>query len=358
MHILCRRCFPILIALHALLVRAGDAPTNLSQIIPQGGLPARVHVFEDYETEIEKRWWLVGKSSTDNLPPSLSLSQPNTRCWRAGETTNFERKLEDQKVIWKAVIFNPVPGPPMGPRTRLSFRYWLKGTSTLRVQIYSLTNNYHRYLNLTGLPQEKWQAATVDMTAARQPDGGGGPLAEDERIDDIQFYITPDADLLIDDIVLYDEAAPGEKRAFPRRVIFTGWFDTGKQGQEWPGTFTIVPHEKPRTWKFAQSVAREGKDEAWIRVQMRGMRALSKNNELRFRYRLSGSEKIGVVLFNSKTSEQIAAKVSAVKQNEWSETSVALPATTEKPGADEIHFVTETGGVLMLDDVLLYEPGE
>ena len=43
-----------------------------------------------------------------------------------------------------------MPGPPMGKNTRLSFRYWLKGTDTLRVQIYSLTNGYHRHLVLTG----------------------------------------------------------------------------------------------------------------------------------------------------------------------------------------------------------------
>ncbi|NIP92379.1 MAG: hypothetical protein GWO24_02430, partial [Akkermansiaceae bacterium] len=58
-------------------------------------------------------------------------------------------KMGDQSREWKAVIFNPVPGPPMGSRTRLSFRYRLQGTTTLRVQIYSLSNNYHRFLTLT-----------------------------------------------------------------------------------------------------------------------------------------------------------------------------------------------------------------
>src|SRR6185295_13260695 len=99
------------------------------------------------------------------------------------------------------------PGPPMGANTRLSFRYWLQSTDTLRVQIYSLTKNYHRFLALMNLPQRSWQSAAVDMTQARRPDGSGGPLAGDERIDDIQFYIAPDAELLIDDIVLYDAAA-------------------------------------------------------------------------------------------------------------------------------------------------------
>ena len=73
----------------------------------------------------------------------------------------------------------------MGKNPRLSFRYFLKGTDTLRVQIYSLTNGYHRCLTLTGLPQEKWESGTVDMTAVRRPDGSGGPLSENERISTI-----------------------------------------------------------------------------------------------------------------------------------------------------------------------------
>ena len=113
----------------------------------------------------------------------------------------------------------------MGSRTRLSFRYWLSGSDKLRAQIYSLTNNYHRRLELANLDQGHWQSADIDLTQARRPDGSGGPLAVDERIDDIQFYIDPGAELLIDDIVLYD-ASSDSAATLPRRVIFTGWFDT------------------------------------------------------------------------------------------------------------------------------------
>ena len=82
---------------------------------------------------------------------------------------------------------------------------------------------------------------------ARRPDGSGGSLARDERIDDIQFYIDPAGELLIDDLILYEAAPGGEPRIMPSRPIFTGWLDTGKQGVEWPGEFQIVLHEKP--WK-------------------------------------------------------------------------------------------------------------
>ena len=190
-------------------------------------------------------------------------------------TQDYDAKHGDGKARYKAVIFNPVPGPPMGPKTRLSFRYKLSGTDTIRVQLFSLSNGYHRYLSLTGLPQDEWAEATVDMTQMRRPDGGGGPLAEDERIDDIQFYIDPRGELVIDEMILYDEAAEGEKRPFPKRLLFTGWFNTGKQGQEWPGDFEIVPHEKPRTWKAAKSVVNKETGQPWIRLNLRGQRRLA-----------------------------------------------------------------------------------
>ena len=100
-----------------------------AQIVPRGALPNRVHVFEYYETDIEKRWWMRGRLETNNVPPA------STRACRATETKDFDDLMGDPKAKYNAVIFNPVPGPPMGKNTRLSFRYWLKGTGTLRVQI-------------------------------------------------------------------------------------------------------------------------------------------------------------------------------------------------------------------------------
>ncbi|MDP6036258.1 MAG: hypothetical protein QGG55_09440, partial [Verrucomicrobiota bacterium] len=108
---------------------------------------------------------------------------------------------------YKAIIFNPVPGPPMGPNTHLSFCHLLKGADMLRVQIYGLIKNYHPHLTLVDLLQGKWKTATADMLQARRPEGTGGPLAEGERIDNIQFYIPFPAELHIDDIVLYEAAA-------------------------------------------------------------------------------------------------------------------------------------------------------
>ncbi|HKI31734.1 MAG TPA: hypothetical protein VKA46_07690 [Gemmataceae bacterium] len=246
----------------------------------------------------------------------------------------------------------------MGKNPRLSFRYRLKGTDTLRVQIYSLTKGYHRYLSLTKLPEEKWQSATVDMMQVRRPDGSGGPLSEDERIDDVQFYVDPRAELLIDDIVLYDAAGPGEKRPFPKRCLYTGWFDTGKQGKEWPGTFEIVD-KQGSFWKAAKSVDNLDLGGPSIRLHLRGERPCGETTQLFFRYRLTGAETMRVGLVNRTAKKTHTVELTKLTTGEWAEATTDF--TEGKPRAgdrvDEIHFLLPKGAELLVDDVLLYEPG-
>jgi inosine-uridine nucleoside N-ribohydrolase len=336
-------------------------PGNVSSLVPRGGMPNRVHCFEDYETDIEKRWWMSGKAETANVPPG------SRRACRGVLTQDFDDLQGDTKTMYTAVIFNPVPGPPMGKNPRLSFRYWLKGTDTLRVQIYSLTKGYHRYLSLTKLPQERWESATVDMTAVRRPDGSGGPLSEDERIDDVQFYADPRAELLIDDMVLYDEAVAGEKRPFPKKLLFTGWFDTGKQGQEWPGTFEIAD-KQGYFWKAAKSVDNPDLGAPWVRLHLRGERPLGEAAQLFFRYRLSGADTMRVRLVNRTAKDTHTVELKGLKKGEWAAATADFTAdskrgdgTDGKPRAgdrvDEIHFLLPKGAELLVDDVLLYEPG-
>ena len=343
-------------------------PANFVLPIENDHLPFRVHVVEDYETDIEKRWFMRGEPVKDAVPPSLSASVANRRSCRATDTKDFDDRMGDADITYKAVIFNPVPGPPMSGHTRLSFRYRLRGTDTIRVQIYSLTNGYHRCLTLTALKQDRWQSATVDMTQARRPDGSGGPLAADERIDDIQFYVDRAADLWIDDIVLFDAGDdaddPKRREPFPRRVIFTGWFDTGKQaaGHEWPGRFEIIPHERPRTWKAARSIADDKTDKARLEVSLRGSRSLSANTRLRFRYSLPRGDSIEALLVDSKSGKTWPGRVKNASADRWDEAVVDFdikPFDRESPPAvDAIHFsVNGKDALLLIDDLLLYEPG-
>jgi hypothetical protein len=315
-----------------LLLLASCASADLRPALKAERMPHRVHVVEDFETDIEKRWWLAGAIETSNVPPG------SRRACRGTASKDFDDKMGDPKARYTAVVFNPVPGPPMGKATRLRFRYWLRGTDRMRVQIYSLTNNYHRRLELSGLPQGSWQEGAVSMTQLRRPDGSGGPLSQDERIDDIQFYVDLSAELIIDDIVLYDAAAPEETEPFPSRIVFTGWFDTGKQGKEWPGEFEIVPHEKPLTWKAARSV------DDRIRVSLRGSRPVTgKEVRLRFRCRVTGADEVRVGLDAVRTG-----------RDEWREHRLTIP--TEGRQIDEVLFTVTAPAVLWVDDVLLYEP--
>ncbi len=328
---------------------------NESKFIDPGKMPNRVHVFEDFETDIEKRWWLSGRIETAIAPPT------SKRALRGVLTQDFDDRQGETKTLYTAVVFNPVPGPPMGKNTRLRFKYWLKGTDTLRVQLYSLSNGYHRCLMLKGLPQEKWQDGCVDMTQMRKPDGTGGPLSENERIDDIQFYADPRAELLIDDIVLYDAADLKETRPFPKRFLFTGWFDSGKQGKEWPGDFAIDP-KQGYFWHAAKSVPHPtDKDKAWLRVNLRGDRPIGQATHLSFRYKLEGAEALTVRLESADKKIAADIELKSLKQNDWTALTLdidKLAPNALRPGGTlrDVTFMLPATGRLWIDDLLLYEP--
>jgi hypothetical protein len=315
--------------------------TNPSKLGGSGVMPVRVHVVEDYETDIEKRWWMAGRLETENVPPG------SRRACRGTLANDFDEKMGDPSKLYTAVIFNPVPGPPMGAHTELRFKYWLKGSGRLRVQLYSLSNGYHRHLTLSGLPQGSWQEGRVRMTEMRRPDGSGGPLADGERIDDIQFYADASAELIVDDIVLYEpisvNMAPETPPRFPKHVTFTAGFDTGRQGKEWPGDFEIVPHDPPRSWKAARSI------DGALRVSLRGRRPLTgEEMKLRLRARLSEGGAFDVSL---GTGPWVTVNA---RSNNWEEHWVSLgKGLTE---ASEIRFRVSDTRVLWIDDLLLFNP--
>ena len=321
--------------------------TNPSEPSGSGVMPVRVHAVEDYEIDIEQRWWMAGRLETENVPPG------SRRACRGTLANDFDEKMGDTSKLYTAVIFNPVPGPPMGKHTFLHFKYWLKGTDRLRVQLYSLSNGYHRHLTLNGLPQGSWQQGMVDMTAMRRPDGSGGPLSEGERIDDIQFYADASAELIIDDIVLYEplmvNVAPETPHRFPPHIYFTAGFDTGRQGKEWPGDFEIVPHEPPGTGKAARSIPDPSGQGAGLRISLRGRRPLP-GVELKLRFRAQLTEgAVFEVALGAGAWVPVEARTSG-----WEEHGVSVgKGLTE---ASEIRFRRAGKGVLWIDDLLLFEP--
>lgn len=159
---------------------------------------------------------------------------------------------------------------------------------------------------------------------------------------------------MIDDIVLYDAAEEKETRPFPKRFLFTGGFDSGKQGKEWPGSFEI-DQKKGYFWHAAKSVPHpEQKNLAWIQIGLRGERRIGETLRVSFRHRLVGTDRFDLHLPPSKTIHQIISK------EDWGWTDLDLnrlkqfcPGDTVK----EIQFRLPAACTLWIDDLLLYEPG-
>src|SRR5262249_22246111 len=153
---------------------------------------------------------------------------------------------------------------------------------------------------------------------------------ENERIDDIQFYADPRADLLIDDIVLYNAAILEEKRPFPKNFHFTGTFDTGAQGKEWPGTFDF--EKKGYFWRAAKSVDNPELGGPSIRLHLRGERPLGETTQLFFRYNLTGADSMRVALVNRKEKETYPVELKGLTKEKWAETTVEFTEAKLKKG--------------------------
>ena len=169
-------------------------------------------------------------------------------------------------------------------------------------------------------------------------------------------------------MVLYDAAIPGEKRPFPKSIQYTGVFDTGKQGKEWPGDFDIVD-KAGNFWKAAKSVDNKDFGTPWIRLDLRGERLLGEKTQLFFRYRLTGADSMQVRLVNRTVKDRHNVDLKKLKTGAWHEATVDLSADSQRGDGsagkprrgdrvDEIQFLLPKGAELLVDDVLLYEPGK
>ena len=248
------------------------------------------------------------------------------RACRGVLTQDFDDLQGDMKTMYTAVIFNPVPGPPMGKNPRLSFRYWLKGTDTLRVQIYSLTNGYHRYLSLTGLPQEKWQAGTVDMTAGAPARRQRRPAVR-ERAHRRHPVLRRSA----------GRAAHRRHRPVRRRRCRerSGRFRSASSSPagSTPASRARSGRARSRScrkkgyfWKAAKSVENPKLDAPWIRLHLRGERPLGETTQLFFRYRLEGADALKVVLVNRTQKTNHVVELKDLKKGDWAEATVDFNA--------------------------------
>jgi hypothetical protein len=71
---------------------------------------------------------------------------------------------------------------------------------------------------------------------------------------------------------------------------------------------------------------------------------------------LTGSDSVQVRLSNSKIGKEETTDATALKTEVWSQATLDFD-TQELPSVDEIQFVLPKGAKLLIDDLLLYEPG-
>ena len=154
---------------------------------------------------------------------------------------------------------------------------------------------------------------------------------------------------------MYDAAVEKETRPFPKRVLFTGLFDSGKQGKEWPGTFEIAQKEG-YFWHAAKSVTDpDSKKLARIDIGLRGERPCDIATRLFFRYKLEGTGQL-LVGFSSKSKTTVLQKYVGLERGKWRELDTVVTVEGESLGG--VHFVVPAEATLWIDDLLLYEPGK
>jgi hypothetical protein len=105
----------------------------------------------------------------------------------------------------KLICIQIAPVRAVGEHTKLRFRYHLKGAPSMTVQIFDATDNDNRHLKIDPAVQSAWTTQYLDLTTAQRNDGTSTPFAAGHKVDDLFFFIdSPDAELYIDEVVLFD----------------------------------------------------------------------------------------------------------------------------------------------------------
>jgi hypothetical protein len=130
-----------------------------------------------------------------------------------GSYGGVARAVRRREARGKWIRLQIAPPRPVGERTKLRLRYHLTGASAMTAQVFDLTDNDNRHSRLEGMNSGSWQTIYLDLTAnACRNDGGSTPFAAGHEVDDLFFFVEPagdqEAELFIDEVVLYDAGRP------------------------------------------------------------------------------------------------------------------------------------------------------
>ena len=103
------------------------------------------------------------------------------------------------------------PPRPVGEHTKLRFRYFLRNSTSFTAQLFDLTAMDNRHIRLSGLKADEWSTLHLYFTRdSRRNDGSDGCLEAGHKVDDLFFFLDPEAgpraELIVDEVVLYDAA--------------------------------------------------------------------------------------------------------------------------------------------------------
>jgi len=349
--------------------QATSGDPNYITPLPES-LPYQVAVAFDKERNGTFDFW--GTFETKDVPPDGDGQA------KRGELKPDWDACVDQSLRFKALSFNPVPGPPILARSSLRFSAKLIGTDELRVQVFNLTRGFcNHYATIKGLPQNQWFTITIDMLLLKDTRTDRGYLRVNDRIDDVQFYADKNAELLVGNVYMYNrvsETAVSPFSQWPTFFRFLGWFDTGGQtAGEWPSEASLNQHQN--FLDDLSTIPEAGTNLAYLKVAFRKRVLLDKKATLFFRYYLVGTDHLQVTLNDATTGLKLPVTVTGLTQSsarpltepisesEWRSARISyedlvaqLPPSSTPPRVTDVKF--ELGmpapAELRVDDVYLF----
>jgi len=109
------------------------------------------------------------------------------------------------------VLLEMKPPRPVGPNTKLRFRYWLKGASRMAVALHDATDQTARQVQLSGCKQGKWTTQYVTFSKDEKLSGEKFPTGN--KVDSVAFTVAggEGVQLYVDEVVLFDAGKPVKK---------------------------------------------------------------------------------------------------------------------------------------------------
>jgi hypothetical protein len=159
--------------------------------------PRRVLFLAAFDTGEKSKYW----------PGDFSIVETNLP---AGSYWRVARSVPRPRGGNPMVRLQIEPPRPVGPHTKLRFRYHLTGEASLTVQLFDATVQDNRHIRLPTPRQGEWVTLYLDFSRdSRRNDGtSNSSFSAGNLVDDLFFLVdgsnAKNAALLIDEVVLYD----------------------------------------------------------------------------------------------------------------------------------------------------------